>query len=118
MAKARTSSIQHDADKMHYGAISVEMLPDGVPGLGEIQIPVFVQSQSAWYMMHLIGGGGMDISVDTVNQTVEIFFSDTRVYGSYTADAILYGTISGEFYPEAILKGTLSSTFTADAVLV
>lgn len=117
MAKARSSSMQHNADAMHYGAIPITMFPDGDPDGGDIQLPVWVNSESAWYMLTLIGGGGMDVSVSLSEGTVEVFYSDIRVYGSFDSDAIVLRTEEIAYEMDAVLLKTVPITFTADAVL-
>ena len=100
MPKARTPNRpQHHAGDSHYGAFDVEHMPNGaVPG------DMFYWDGVQWNLIRLIGGGGMDISFDAVNKTLEIYYADNRVYGSYLSDAILFRTYD--------------NTITADAELV
>ncbi len=100
MPKARTTGLtQHNADLAHYGAISIEMLPDGTaPG----QIPYWDGVQ--WHLATLQGEGQIDIAFDADSATLTLIAAEDRVYGLFTADATLFATTA--------------ATFTADAALV
>lgn len=99
MPKIRdTTRPQHDADGAHYGAITIEMFPDGtVPG----QMPYWDGVQ--WRLVTLLGEAGIDISLDTVNDTLTFIHADNRVYEFYTGDAIILKTVSGTFTGDAVL---------------
>jgi hypothetical protein len=113
MPKARVEGIPQINGQFIYGSISIETLPDGSSPL---QIPVWDGVQ--WHLLRLIGGGGMDISINTDEGIVEVFYADNRVYYDFTADAIIYGTVSATATANSILLATVSAGFTADAELV
>jgi hypothetical protein len=106
--KAKNPNLpQIKADQMLYGELPLEMLPTppaSDQSNPDIVIPVYDQVNQEWVFARIIGGGGMDMTFSAEQGTVEIYYADNRVYGSFTADSTLFKTTAG--------------TFTADAVLV
>lgn len=99
MPKVRTFTFpQHNADQAHYGAISIEMFPDGT-AVG--QIPYWDGVQ--WRLVTLLGEAGIDISLDTTNDTLTFIHADNRVYASFFADALLLSVSSLTFAADAVL---------------
>ena len=103
---------QHDADGAHYGAITIEMFPNGT-AVG--QVPYWDGTQ--WHLVRLLGEGGIDLSFDSVNKTVTIIHVDNRKYGQFVSDAVIFRTYLVTVWADAILKKALSGSLTADAVL-
>lgn len=100
MAKARTEGLPQINGQLIYGSIPIELFPDGDDTL---QMPVWHPATAQWYLATIVGGGGMDISFDQTNNTLEIFFANNRVYDTATADAILFKTTSTTFVADAVL---------------
>lgn len=98
MPKARTPGLPQVNGSLIYGSIPIEVMPDATQA-GDMMYWDGVQ----WQFIRLIGGGGLDITYDAVNKTVEIYYADNRVYATFLADSIIRKTTAAQFTADAVL---------------
>jgi hypothetical protein len=109
MPKARDPNLPQINGQLIYGAISIETFPNGT-AVG--QIPYWDGVQ--WQLVTFVGAGGVDVTYNAGEKTLEIIHVDNRIASGFTADAIIQGTVTKPIWADAQLAGI----FTADAELV
>jgi hypothetical protein len=99
MPVARNSNRpQHHIGDSHYGAMEIGHFPNGTE-VG--QIPYWDGVQ--WQLVTFVGAGGVDVTYNAGEKTLEIIHVDNRIVGGFTADAVFLGTISITFTANAEL---------------